>query len=263
MIGLRKDGFHELQSFFQAINLGDDILLSTSSKDFYQCNDPSLNFNKDNFVYQALALFRNKTNILDPVSIELIKRIPKGAGLGGGSSNIATLLWGLNKLFGEPASVETLLDWSKEISSDAPFFFSLGSAVCEGRGEKIAPVERPPMKEQIWIVKPPYSLSTKEVYLYSKKQSKISESLKALIQKMYSSQPILENDLEEAAFLLCPQLVLLKDELEQQGYQKVFMTGSGSAYVCIGNQAPKCKNPVQIFPVRYINRNPNEWYQKG
>ena len=92
MIGLRKDGYHNLQSFFQAINLMDQITLSRSSQDEYSSNDHTLGFNNKNFVFCALQLFREKTKIVDPVRIQLHKEIPQGAGLGGGSSNIATTL---------------------------------------------------------------------------------------------------------------------------------------------------------------------------
>lgn len=263
IMGLRKDGYHNLQSFFQAINLGDELTISFASKDTYTSTDPTLNFNEKNFIYKALQLFRKKTFLKDPVKIELIKNIPIEAGLGGGSSNVATTLWGLNELFKRPASENELFEWSKEIGSDVPFFFSLGSAICEGRGEKIIPMKMPEPLSSIWIVKPNVSLSTKEVYTYSKKKTKISESLEELSKKIYSKKPILKNDLEEAAFLLCPSLALLKDELEYQGFKYVTMTGSGSAYVCIGESKPKFKNPVQIFPVQYINRAKNQWYTKG
>ncbi|MCH9633116.1 MAG: 4-diphosphocytidyl-2-C-methyl-D-erythritol kinase [Chlamydiae bacterium] len=261
MIGLRKDGFHNLESFFQAINLGDELTFSLSSKDEFISNDATLRFDNDNFIYQALQLFRNKTNNFSPVRIVLDKKIPKEAGLGGGSSNVATTLWGLNQLCNSAIDIAQLQEWSKEISSDAPFFFSNGSAICEGRGEIISDVKTPNVNSNIWIVKPPYSLSTKEVYLYSKKESKISDSLQILLDKVYSRKPVLENDLEEAAFMICPRLALLKDELEYQGFKQVFMTGSGSAYVCIGNHKPKFENPVQIFPIQYISRTHTKWYQ--
>lgn len=263
MIGLRKDGFHNLESFFQAINLGDELTFSHSSKDEFISNDPTLGFNNDNFIYQALQLFRKKTNNSSPIKITLEKKIPKEAGLGGGSSNVATTFWGLNQIFDSKVDVVHLQQWSKEISCDAPFFFSTGSAVCKGRGEIITAAKIPAVNNKIWIVKPPYSLSTKEVYLYSKKESKISESLQVLLDKIYSRKPVLENDLEEAAFMICPGLALIKDELEYQGFKQVFMTGSGSAYVCIGNQMPKFENPVQIFPIQYINRASTKWYNEA
>ena len=262
ILGLRKDGFHNLESFFQAIDLGDELTFSHAIKDEFVSNDPTLRFNNDNFIYRALQLFRAKTNQLTPVKILLDKQIPIEAGLGGGSSNIATTLWGLNELFNSPAEVGELQNWSAELSSDAPFFFSRGSAIVTGRGENLLSVDSPVTKDKIWVVKPPYSLSTKEVYLYSKKSSKITLGLQSLVDKLYTPSPVLENDLEEAAHLICPHLALLKDELEYQGFKKFFMTGSGSAYVCFGNHMPNFKNTVQIFPIQYINRAENLWYQR-
>ncbi len=263
MIGLRKDGYHNLQSFFQAINLMDQITLSRSSQDEYSSNDHTLGFNNKNFVFCALQLFREKTKIVDPVRIQLHKEIPQGAGLGGGSSNIATTLWGLNELFDARCSLAQLQSWSSQLSSDAPFFFSNGSALCEGRGEIVTSYPMPEQKESVWIVKPPYSLSTPEVYLYSKKTSKITSSLEELLQSVYSDNPQCFNDLEESAFLISPQLALLKDELEYLGFSRVFMTGSGSGLICVGHEMPKIKSPVQIFPVQYINRVSSQWYLRN
>ncbi len=260
LIGLRNDGFHQLESFFQAVSLGDDLTLSRSSQDQFISNDTDLIQDPSNTILKALKLFRQKTSIFDPVQVELVKRIPKQAGLGGGSSNAATMLWGLNVIFGTKIDDQTLLDWGKEIGSDVPFFFSYGSALCKGRGEEIIHAAPPNLVSSVWIVKPPFALSTKEVYTFSKKKSKIAQSLETLMQKIYTPEPILENDLEEAAFLLCPHLALLKDELLGQDFSQVFMTGSGSSYVCIGSKPPKCKNTVQIFPVKYINRLEHQWY---
>lgn len=262
IMGLRKDGFHNLHSFFQAINLGDELIFSRAPKDTYFSTESSLGFNEENFIYRALQLFRNKTRRKDGVKIELIKKIPMEAGLGGGSSNIATTLWGLNELFDKPAREDELFEWSKQLGSDVPFFFSQGSAICKGRGEKVTPMKMPTPLAPVWIVKPSVSLSTREVYTFCKKKSKIRESLETLSKKIYSKKPILKNDLEEAAFLLCPALALLKDELQYQGYKQVFMTGSGSAYICMGEAKPKFNNPVQIFPIQYINRVSNQWYTR-
>lgn len=262
IIGLRKDGYHNLQSFFQAINLGDDLTFSFSEKDSFHSEGSDFHWNENNFIFKAVLLFRKKTNLNDPLKIELIKRIPVHAGLGGGSSNIASTLWGLNELFNRPASTEDLQKWGAELGADVSFFFSSGSALCEGIGEIVHPMEMPNVHSKIWLIKPPYSISTVEAYTYSKKESKIQQDLQALLKSMYSKNPIHKNDLEEAAFLICPPLALLKDELIYMGYKNVFMTGSGSAFVCFGENSPNFKNPTQIYPIQYINRASNEWYTK-
>lgn len=262
IMGLRKDGYHNLQSFFQAINLGDDLSFSFSEKDSFSCVGSDFHWNENNFIFKAVQLFRKKTNLTDPLNIELIKRIPVHAGLGGGSSNIATTLWGLNKLFNKPVPTQDLQMWGAELGADVSFFFSPGSAVCEGIGEVVKPMKMPVKKSMMWLVKPPYSISTKEAYTFSKKESKIKEDLNILIQSLYSKNPIFKNDLEEAAFLICPPLALFKDELTYMGFKNVFMTGSGSAFVCTGEKKPEFKIPTQIYPIQYINRACNEWYTK-
>ncbi len=262
MVGRRKDGYHNLESFFQAVSLGDQLALEFSKNDQFLCQDPELEFNDQNLIIRALSLFRKKTYLKDSVSISLDKKIPKQAGLGGGSSNAATMLWGLNELFDKVLPVEELIELSKELGSDVPFFFSKGSALCTGRGDQVDPMPKPCEDENVWVVKPNYSLSTQEVYTFSNKQSLISDNLEALSRKIYSQLPVYQNDLEKAAFLLCPALALLKDELEMQGFKHVFMTGSGTAYICIGKNQPTSKSFVQIFPIEYINRESNAWYQR-
>lgn len=114
---------------------------------------------------QALNLFRRKTGRTQRFRVSLHKRVPHGAGLGGGSANAATALWAANELTGRPASNEELLDWSGEIGSDISVFFSGGAAYCTGRGEVVEDVPPPlPLDSRMLLVKPPVGLSTPEIF---------------------------------------------------------------------------------------------------
>ncbi len=257
--GQREDGYHNLQSFFQAVSLGDTLVLKHSQKDSFKSNVEHLGFNDHNSIIKALFLFREETGITFPLDIFLDKKIPTEAGLGGGSSNAATTLWGLNELFGRPASLETLFNWAMRITSDSSFFFSAGTALCEGRGELVQ--NMPALSnESVWLVKPSQGLSTQRVYAESKAHTPITNKLDELLKRIYSKTPIYSNDLEAPAFALYPELKTLKQELIEQNFDSVFMTGSGSTLVCIGKNRPVTKKTVQIFPVRYINRPCNQWY---
>ena len=130
----RSDGYHELASLFQAIDLVDALHVREVSEDRFSCSDPAL-LGPSNLVLRALKLFREKTGLQFPVEMHLEKRIPMQSGLGGGSSNAATALFALNVLAGRVATEEQLCAWSQEIGSDVPFFFSLGTAYCTGRGK--------------------------------------------------------------------------------------------------------------------------------
>ena len=150
----RSDGFHEIASLYTALSLVDTLSLSRAKRDAY--NRPELDL-----VTKARDLFRKKTGICDPVAVHLEKRIPMGAGLGGGSSNAATMLYGMNQLLGSPVSEATLALWGAELGSDVPFFFSHGAAYCTGRGEIVRDAE---WEEGCWIAKPKAMLKTPDVY---------------------------------------------------------------------------------------------------
>ncbi|MCH9633810.1 MAG: 4-diphosphocytidyl-2-C-methyl-D-erythritol kinase [Chlamydiae bacterium] len=255
----REDGYHNLCSLFQAISLGDDLEIALSKKDQYETNVKSLGFNDENFIVKALFLFRTKTKIDLPVRIRLHKRVPMQGGLGGGSSNASTMLWGLNELFKKPLSTQDLQVLSASITSDSPFFFSQGTAICEGRGEKVINLE-PLLNSNVWLVKPEIGMQTRAVYKRAK-SSIDSFDYSDLLERFYqNNSPVYPNDLEAAAYSLSPELRDLKQELFDQGYEFVFMTGSGSTFVCIGKNKPISKKTVQIFPVQYISRPLNQWY---
>lgn len=133
----REDGFHDLASLFHVIDLGDDMTFSLlprgSTSDQLTCNFPDIPTDESNLVIKALNLFRRKTGATERFSIDLLKRVPHGAGMGGGSGNAATTLWAANEMCGRPATAEQLLEWSGEIGSDISVFFSSGAAYCTGR----------------------------------------------------------------------------------------------------------------------------------
>lgn len=258
LVGQREDGYHNLESLFQAINLFDRIGIRFSPTDRFTSNT-ELSFNEDNFLIKALFVFREKTQLNDPVEITLDKKIPMEAGLGGGSSNASTLLWGLNELYNRPATTKQLQEWSAEITCDSPFFFSKGTALCTAKGEVVENLEPLP-PQNAWLIKPPEGNSTPAVYKASKATVKTHFKKEKLLESFYAKNPIYHNDLEAPAFSLSPTLSKLKQELEKQEYSAVFMTGSGTGLVCIGEQKPKVKPEHLLFPIQYINRSRDRWY---
>ena len=140
----REDGFHDLASLFHVIDLGDDMSFSllptgTATADQLTCNVPDVPTDESNLVIKALNLFRRKTGASERFSVDLQKRVPHGAGMGGGSGNAATTMWAANEMCGRPATAEQLLEWSGEIGSDISVLFSSGAAFCTGRYEKNKP----------------------------------------------------------------------------------------------------------------------------
>lgn len=200
---------------------------------------------------KAIALFRSRFSFSFGVAIHLEKRIPSQAGLGGGSSNAATTLWALNELSGRPADLEELIEMGAKIGSDVPFFFSLGTAYCTGRGEHLSPFSLPyPISG--WIAKPPYGLSTPLVY----QETRVSELFDRDPLLSLESYPVFYNDLEPAAFRLEPRLLEFKKELEGQGFDSITMTGSGTAFFCIGGNPDK----KGLIPFRTVSRAVADWY---
>ncbi len=208
---------------------------------------------------KATHLFRRKTGLKFGLRAHLKKCIPHEAGLGGGSGNAATTLWALNQLLNQPASLDQLIEWSGEIGSDITFFLSQGTAYCTGRGEIMQTLDPLPC-QQLWIAKPEASLSTPSVF-NALDLSKISpRDPSSILEGFYQGQHEYFNDLEEAAFQLKPILKSIKLQLLELGFEKVVMTGSGTAFFCMGSiQAPKIKG-IDLFPVNFIRRLPNQWY---
>ncbi|XP_056168857.1 4-diphosphocytidyl-2-C-methyl-D-erythritol kinase, chloroplastic/chromoplastic isoform X2 [Syzygium oleosum] len=131
----REDGYHDLASLFHVISLGDIIKfsLSPSQKDQLSTNVPGVPLDDKNLIIKALNLYRKKTGSNKFFWVHLDKKVPTGAGLGGGSSNAATALWAANQFNSCVATEKELQEWSGEIGSDIPFFFSHGAAYCTGR----------------------------------------------------------------------------------------------------------------------------------
>lgn len=256
----RDDGFHEIASLYQAISLGDKLTVSLAEEDRLTCDDPSLPCDNSNLILKALAVFREQTGYHFPVHAHLEKRIPVQAGLGGGSGNAATMIWALNVLAPQAAPVEEMARWAGRFSSDAPFFFSNGTAYCTGRGERIQNIEGM-APAAVWIAKPQEGLSTPLVYGQCRPSEFLQRDPKTLLRELLSGKPSYVNDLEIPAFALQPRLARLKEELKEMGFSHVAMTGSGTAFFCLGN----CQNPylpgVKFYPAAFHFRSTGSWYE--
>ena len=259
LVAKRSDGFHEIASLFQAINLADEIAFSLSDKDYFTCSIPSLE-NPSNLVVKALELFRRKSKMDFHLKINLKKKIPIRAGLGAGSSNAATTLWGINKLLNFPFSTETLQSWAKELGADVSFFLSKGSAYCTGKGEIIKEMSLPEKIKGV-VAKPYFDLSTSLVYQHVK-MNLIETNInpKDALESFLFKRPIYFNDLEKAAFHLMPQMEKIKLNLKNLGFHTVLMTGSGSSFFCLGDVKKAQLKDVEFFPFVSIQRNSSTWY---
>ena len=254
VLAKREDGYHEIASLMQAISLGDILYFEKGDFDTLTSSDSSLPCDETNLIWRARALFREKTGLFFPVQIHVEKRIPVEAGLGGGSSNLATTLWALNELGGNIATEADLRLWAGTFSSDAPFFFSPGTAYCTGRGEKITALAPLPNRK-LWLAKPEGGMSTPLVYRHCKPHACSSEDPKKLLE-----EHVYVNDLEAPAFTLRSQLGQVKQDLLSLGFDCVVMTGSGSSFFCFGDVETPKLDGVEMIPVTFLTRSENCWY---
>jgi len=278
----REDGFHDLASMFHAIDLGDIMKISLSPSneaDSLSTNSADLPLGKDNLVIKALDLFRERTGCQQYFWVHLEKRVPTGAGLGGGSGNAATALWAANEMCGRPATEAQLLEWSVDVGSDVPFFFSTGSAYCEGKGEVIRDVPSPlSLSTPLLLVKPPEGLPTGSIFKglgLAAGEEPAGEDPEALLKRLAeegANSEVCVNDLEPPAFEALPRLKQLKRRLEATSRGKfgaVFMSGSGSTIVCVGSdEAPQFLDEegfedIFVSPARMITRDEGKWYTPG
>lgn len=276
----REDGFHDLASLFHVISLGDIIKFSLSpskTKDCLSTNVPGVPLDDKNLIIKALNLFRKKTGSDNFFWIHLDKKVPTGAGLGGGSSNAATALWAANQFNGCLATEKELQEWSGEIGSDVPFFFSRGAAYCTGRGEVVEDLSPPiPLEIPMVLIKPQQACPTAEVYKHLRIDQTSEVDPLILLEKITRngiSPDVCINDLEPPAFEVLPSLRRLKQRIiaaSRGQYDAVFMSGSGSTIVGIGSPDPpqfiyddNDYQDVFLSEARFITREENQWYRES
>jgi 4-diphosphocytidyl-2-C-methyl-D-erythritol kinase len=233
ILGRRNDGFHELDTLIAPISLYDEIRIDKGRLGNgieFRCDDPSVPQGDDNLAVRAAKAFFATTKIEPAVSIELKKKIPHGAGLGGGSSDAASALLALNDLFETKLSREALAEMAEPLGSDVPFFLFQSEAVCKGHGEMVTPVK---LQRQfsILLMKPAFAIST--AWAYSHWQySRELPGIRYEAQE-FADQTFL-NDLERPVFEKFVFLAQLKMWLLSQSEVGAgLMSGSGSTMFAV------------------------------
>jgi len=232
--GKREDGYHELVTVMHTVNLCDTLFFLPSDRfELSIKGSQTLPLDKGNLIVKAANLFKEATGIKPKVKVHLEKVIPVGAGLGGGSSNAAATLKGLNTIYGKPLSKEELLQLAAQIGSDVPFFIEGGLAVAYGRGELLKRYS--PVNFSLLVVYPGFPCSTKEVYENLppiKREITVEEAERRIISPLVAGrlkevEENMENDLEKSK-APCVQEVLKVKELLKSAGLKPLMSGSGS-----------------------------------
>ena len=232
ILGQRNDGFHEVDTLIAPISLYDEIGIEKRPEKGikFRCDDPSVPQGDDNLVVRAAKTFFETTKIEPAVSIELKKKIPHGAGLGGGSSDAASVLLALEDMFETKLSREALAEMAEPLGSDVPFFLFQSAAVCKGHGEMVMPVklQRP---FPILLLKPGFAVST--AWAYSRWQdSREIPGIRYEAQE-FAGQTF-ANDLERPVFEKFVFLAQLKMWLlSQSEVGAALMSGSGSTMFAV------------------------------
>lgn len=240
VVGKRADGYHLLDTVMVPVSLYDeiDIQQRTTTRRAaphapveLRCNHPQVPLGRDNIAYRAAELLMQKTKINRPVCIRIRKKIPIGAGLGGGSTDAAAVLVGLNRMWKLHLSVRQLERLALQLGADVPFFIRAKPARARGIGEKLRLL---PKLRRRWLVLayPGFPIATAWVYgNLSLKLTKpsVNTSIATPLESLDTIEKLLVNDLEQVAIKRYPEIGRVKTMLSLAGAVAVLMSGSGSS----------------------------------
>jgi len=233
ILSRREDGFHEIETLIAPVSLHDEINIQRKKGgqgiDFH-CDDRSVPRAEDNLVVRAAKSVFAAMKMTPAVSIDLKKKIPHGAGLGGGSSDAATTLLALNRLFETNLTLEELAKLGSEIGSDIPFFIFESAAICRGRGDLVTPVQLP-AQLPILLLKPDFVVAT--AWAYSRWHDSREIPGVTYAAQEFAGQTFV-NDLERPVFEKFVFLAQLKMWLlKQPEVGAALMSGSGSTVFAV------------------------------
>lgn len=248
----RPDGYHNLISILQTISLFDKIKLKKSKKLKCCCNNKIIPTNNQNLAVKAAIAFFEHCKIKQNVKIKIFKKIPIQAGLGGGSSNAATVLIGLNKMFETKLSKQELCKIAAKIGADVPFFIFGKTALVSGVGEIVEQLQ-PINLKNILIIKPKkLNIETKLAFLkYDLSKTQQNNDINSLIEKFKKQEPFssycnsLFNSFESTA--TNNQIDEIKTKLKSAGAICALMTGSGSSVFAVFKTLKLAKKACKLF----------------
>ena len=254
VLGKRSDGFHDLVSVFAPISLADELLMQRIP-DKKECKvlSPLAELPVENTITRAYEEFKNFTGISEGVSVRILKRIPEGAGLGGGSSDAASVLLGLNDMFSSDLKEEDLRAIALKIGSDVPFFLENGAAVVRGRGEEIKRVSL--FSDYFGIlIYPGIKSATPRAYrLLGRKESEIRNP--AFDPELFCGKDCREwpffNSFEDVIFNEYPAIKKAKLDLLKYGADFALMSGAGSSVFGLFKDEKTVKNAYSKLFAEY------------
>ncbi len=256
IISKRPDGYHNLETIFYPIGLKDALeIIPSDCKESYRFFQTGIEIQgnaDDNLVIKALKLISEEKEI-PPIDVHLLKKIPFGAGLGGGSSDAAFMLKLLNDTFSLGYTVSQLENKAAKIGADCTFFIKNRPAFATGIGNMLEEIELDLSNYFFVLVKPDISVPTKDAYaMVSPKQSEIS--LKEIVKKPVSKwKELMKNDFEPSVFKKYPEICRIKEQLYELGAIYASMSGSGSSVYGFFESKQELK---ESFPNCFVWTNP-------
>jgi 4-diphosphocytidyl-2-C-methyl-D-erythritol kinase len=267
ILGRRPDGFHEVETVMHPIRVFDRLSFERGGQGVQlTCNDARLPTGSGNLVYSAAGLFLRAAKIKDGVRLHLEKSIPLAAGLGGGSSNAATALLGLNELFGGPLTAPQLEAIAAFLGSDIPFFLQSKPALATGRGEKIQPLEffAALRGTAFLLIHPGFGIATAWAY---QRLAQFPEALNGRPGRARELVSLLQtaglkaagaqfyNSLEALALEKFPLLALFQEFLRANGATATLMSGSGSTTFAVVVSLAEAEGLAEKFKARFEQAN--------
>ncbi|MBF0479484.1 MAG: 4-(cytidine 5'-diphospho)-2-C-methyl-D-erythritol kinase [Candidatus Omnitrophica bacterium] len=259
VVNKRPDGYHNIETLFQRISLGDEIVLTKNAQGRISvtCDHPDVPLDMRNLVYKVADLLKRDLNVKWGVKIDIKKRIPVAAGLAGGSGNAATVIKGLNQLWDLKLEQKQQIEYGRQIGSDVAFFlYDTPWALGTGRGDIIRKLN---IKNKLWyvIITPCIKLYTPEIYQglnlpLTNKNVDVSILIQNLkYNRLETLKSLLVNDLETVILKVSPRLQAIKENLGLFDIKGVLISGSGpSVYAVVEDQA-KAREIAQRFSKRF------------
>ena len=258
--GLREDGYHDISTVMQSISLADEIELERADSGFEMLVEPTgseIGPPEENTLYRSWKLLRSLFDRELPVKVRLHKKIPAGAGLGGGSADAAAFLTGMNELYGLGLDLAALREIGDNIGADVPFCLSGGTALAGGTGDVLTPLPPPPPHHLV-LVKPSVSADTGEVYrAYDALDATGGPSVEPVVAALHNGDlstlaQATGNSLFLATRKLLPEVEERGQELLRAGALGVMMSGSGSAVYGIFATKSEAERAREVLQAPFV-----------
>lgn len=249
VLNKRQDEYHNIITVFQEIDFCDQISIEKSDDFIFETNVDWLD-KKNNTCIQAFSATKEKFPNISNIKINLVKNIPPGAGLGGGSSNGTSTLKGINELFALKMSHDDLIELSKKISADSPFFVNGGLQVGEGTGGDLSPVESHLNGVYILLVMPDIKIDTKNAYKKCLLKDKTNIKFAGMLDELKNydlSSELFYNDFEVYVFTTHPEIGKIKLKILDLGAKYASLSGSGSTVFGIFSNKKDALKAHQFF----------------